>query len=264
MSTTRPPFSYASRCETCATCKRTFRPNDPVWRCRVGVGRGFFGGWRTAIDPVCAQCASDDLDLREYSTGPCDNCGRTVHDAAWRFPRRYRYCCQRCELTHQSARLAAAARQRRADARGPSRPCLECGEHFALRRADSQYCSAPCKQKAYRKRALRLQNDEPRVSFVSGNADIALAAREPERAVGAMIECHHSRLDLAKQADVILKRARCDTVTGAKKDRNYRRNKRAERKRFARRWREKRKKLGKFGPASPVRVIEPEEIGQKD
>ncbi len=72
-----------------------------------------------------------------------------------------------------------------------------------------------------------------------------------------------SRLDLAKEGDAILKRARCDTVTGAQKDRNYRRNRRAERKRFARRWREKRKKLGKFGPASSVRVIEQEEI-QKD
>jgi hypothetical protein len=79
-----------------------------------------------------------------------------------------------------------------------------------------------------------------------------------------MIERHHSRLDLAKQADVILKCARYDTVTGAKKDRQHRRNKRAERKRFARHWREKRKKLGKFGPASPGRVIPPEEVGEKD
>jgi hypothetical protein len=75
---------------------------------------------------------------------------------------------------------------------------------------------------------------------------------------------HRTRLNLAKQADVILKRARYDTMTGAKKDRHCRRNKRAERKRFARHWRAKRKKLGKFGPALPVRVIEPEEVGAKD
>jgi hypothetical protein len=63
------------------------------------------------------------------------------------------------------------------------------------------------------------------------------------------------RRELAKEASAILKRARCDTMTGAKQDRQYRRNKRAESKRFARHWRAGRKKLGKFGAASPVRNI---------
>ena len=39
------------------------------------------------------------------------------------------------------------------------------------------------------------------------------------------------RRDLAKQADAILKGARFDAMTGAKKDRAYRLNKRAENKR---------------------------------
>ncbi len=64
-----------------------------------------------------------------------------------------------------------------------------------------------------------------------------------------------SRRDLAQQADAILRRARFDTITGANKDRQYRRNKRAERKRLARHWRAKRKRLGTFGPASPVRAV---------
>jgi hypothetical protein len=68
----------------------------------------------------------------------------------------------------------------------------------------------------------------------------------------------HTRLDLAKQADAILKRARHDAMTGAKIDQQYRRQKRAESVRRARRWRAKRKKLGTFGPASPVRRIEVE------
>jgi hypothetical protein len=66
------------------------------------------------------------------------------------------------------------------------------------------------------------------------------------------------RRDLAKQGDAILKRARCDTVSGTKKDRHYRRNKRAEHKRLARHWRARRKKLGKLGAASPVRNIPPD------
>jgi hypothetical protein len=66
------------------------------------------------------------------------------------------------------------------------------------------------------------------------------------------------RRQLAEQGDAILRRARCDAVTGAKQDRQYRRNKRAERKRFASHWRARGKKLGKFGAASPVRNIPPD------
>jgi hypothetical protein len=71
------------------------------------------------------------------------------------------------------------------------------------------------------------------------------------------------RLELAKGADAILKRARCDAMTGAKKDRDFRRNKRAESKRLGRHWCDKRNKLGKLGPASAVRIISEEET-QKD
>jgi hypothetical protein len=66
------------------------------------------------------------------------------------------------------------------------------------------------------------------------------------------------RLDLAKQASAMLKRAGYDAFTGAKNNREFRRNKRAEQKRFARRWRERRKQLGKLGPASSARKINPE------
>ena len=69
------------------------------------------------------------------------------------------------------------------------------------------------------------------------------------------------RLDLAKQADAILRRARCDTVTSAKMDRQYRRDKSAERKRLARHWRAKQKQLGTFGPASSVRTLNRNDIG---
>jgi hypothetical protein len=64
--------------------------------------------------------------------------------------------------------------------------------------------------------------------------------------------------DLAKEADEILEGAGCDTMTGAKIDQKYRRNKRAENKRLGRHRRARRKKLGKFGAASPVRNIPPD------
>jgi hypothetical protein len=61
---------------------------------------------------------------------------------------------------------------------------------------------------------------------------------------------------LTKQGDAILKRARYDATTGAKIDKKYRRDKRAESKRLGRHWREKKWKLGKLGPASPVKHVE--------
>ena len=67
------------------------------------------------------------------------------------------------------------------------------------------------------------------------------------------------RLALAKEADGLLKQARCNTMTGANKDRDYRRNRRAESKRLGRHQRARRKKLGKLGPASAVRIISAEE-----
>jgi hypothetical protein len=47
-------------------------------------------------------------------------------------------------------------------------------------------------------------------------------------------------------------------MTGAKIDKQYRRNKHAESKRLGRHWRAKGKKLGSLGPASPVRPVEKE------
>ena len=101
----------------------------------------------------------------------------------------------------------------------------------------------------------------------------SLRLRDPRRSgafpcVGVMTDAPaitrpHSRLDLAKEGDAILKRARCDAMTGAKKDPQYRRNKRTESKRLARRWREKLKKLETLGPASPARSITPDEGERK-
>jgi hypothetical protein len=170
--TERPPFSYAERCDKCGKCQCALRADEPVWRRLVGIGRGYFGGWRTAIVPVCERCATSDRDLPEYSTGSCGNCGRTVHDTTWRrFPRRWVFCCDACRSQHQSAYQAAIARQRRADARGPSRPCLACGEHFEPTRTDAHFCSGACRQKHYRlHRALRLANGGHCSQFESRNA----------------------------------------------------------------------------------------------
>jgi hypothetical protein len=63
-----------------------------------------------------------------------------------------------------------------------------------------------------------------------------------------------NRLDLAK-GNEILRRANRDTVTGDKKTNAYRRAKRANAKYYKQRDREKQNQFGKFGAASPVRII---------
>ncbi len=68
---------------------------------------------------------------------------------------------------------------------------------------------------------------------------------------------------LARAADAILKRAGFDAMTGiAKNDKRFQRNKRAKQKRAARSWRERIKKFGKFGAASPARRVEPDYAGE--
>jgi hypothetical protein len=63
------------------------------------------------------------------------------------------------------------------------------------------------------------------------------------------------RLELARQADALLRDARIDAFTGMKRDKQFRRNKRAKNKVFAPHWRAKEARLGKFGRASPVRSV---------
>jgi hypothetical protein len=138
----------ARRGKTCGCCGRTLNADEPIWRKQFS--RCFCGGL-SFIAPICQQCGRRGLYL-SVSHGPCENCGRLVHETQYR-RRRHHYCCEDCRKQHEHALV----RRRRAEARGPSRPCTECGEHFAPTRADARFCSARCKQKAWR-RALRLPN----------------------------------------------------------------------------------------------------------
>jgi hypothetical protein len=94
-------------------------------------------------------------------------------------------------------------------------------------------------------------------SFIAYDASAALVGKyeSQSEAMHAIPPCE-TKADYAKAADAILKRSRYDAMTGAKIDKRYRREKRAESKRLARHWREKTRKLGKLGPASPVKPVE--------
>jgi hypothetical protein len=152
----------------CAQCERQLTATEPVWRKQLKTGRGFFGGCRTVIAPICEACAErSHLDV--WSSGPCENCGRMVHETQ-RHRRRHHYCCDDCREQQELPAAYAHARQRRAEVRGSSRPCAVCGEHFEPARSDAQFCSARCKQKAWR-RALRLAKGDHCLTFDSRNAD---------------------------------------------------------------------------------------------
>ena len=66
-----------------------------------------------------------------------------------------------------------------------------------------------------------------------------------------------TRAELTKRAKALLLRAGFDSFTGAKKDKHYRRQKRAEAKVARRHRRARQQEYGKLGPASPGRVIAP-------
>jgi endogenous inhibitor of DNA gyrase (YacG/DUF329 family) len=129
---------------SCARCGRALGHDDPVWRYRIRKPIAPFCG-RTTVAPFCEECQLTWRSVR--TSGQCEGCGRLVHNTEG-FGRRRVYCSKRCELLRQHA----IARQRRAEARGASRACGECGEHFEPSRADAHFCSVRCKQKAYRKR----------------------------------------------------------------------------------------------------------------
>jgi len=67
---------------------------------------------------------------------PCEHCGTTM---MWG---NYTRCCNRCYQRHLRATRAA---QR------PAHICA-CGKQFKPKRSDTIYCSAACKQRAYRQR----------------------------------------------------------------------------------------------------------------
>jgi hypothetical protein len=129
----------------CAKCARALKSAEPIWRESLSLGRGWFGGWRTTVAPVCQSCAS------EWSTyhppSPCEGCGRPVHNEKTFRVRFLTFCCERCRRRAQ----ASHAREQRCSARS-TRTCGMCGETFEPARTDAKFCSPRCKQKAYRQR----------------------------------------------------------------------------------------------------------------
>ena len=82
-----------------------------------------------------------DAVKKGYSLKKCKVCGRFMKE--WDH---HAYCRQRC------INDGYRARRRRRHEQELNKQCVVCGEKFTAKRKDAQYCSAACKQAAYRKR----------------------------------------------------------------------------------------------------------------
>jgi hypothetical protein len=90
---------------------------------------------------------------------PCESCGRRValdyddlpYDDEPRPSRptgmRHDFCSEVCAYRYYNR-----IRNERAAAARAGRECQECGREFDAVRSDQRYCSAACKQRAYRQR----------------------------------------------------------------------------------------------------------------
>ncbi len=135
--------------ETCWGCGATL---DAVWRFKRRVD-GYHRERRAYFQlPHCEKCFCayrekppkyEEAPQRASTAQPCDGCGRPLANTAngyW-LTRKVHACSKRC-----------AARALRALKRKPERPCDGCGQDFTPARSDSLYCSAGCRQRAYRQR----------------------------------------------------------------------------------------------------------------
>lgn len=105
---------------------------------RVGNGIAFY---QKQMAPICEPCATPKEIALCNRTRACASCGMTIKHY-WRWDRRC--CSDRC-----LKRLARARRQQG----GPEKSCAACKVMFKPKRADAEYCSGPCRQWAYRRRA---------------------------------------------------------------------------------------------------------------
>jgi hypothetical protein len=142
----RRVYAAAQNGDSCGVCGRLLTSQETVWRIRLPAGTSP-GSGRSAylIASVCAGCLPGGNASRWARIPPrrCEGCGRGVIDCCRSGWRRITACCERCRRWAQSRRRVTPRREI---------ACALCGETFWPSRADAQYHSAACRQKAYRAR----------------------------------------------------------------------------------------------------------------
>lgn len=137
----------------CARCHQplgdiAYMVREPVLLHVVGEALAIYD---SRLVPVCPMCATfEELD-RQNINEDCRGCGRHLRVPRWHVSRRTalngsrmpwaKYCDDAC--------YRVALRRRR---RIKQPICTVCGTSFRTTRKDSRFCSASCRQSAYRMR----------------------------------------------------------------------------------------------------------------
>ena len=147
----------------CNLCRREMSPADPIYRVSVAYSMNMQDISHGGVFEVCAECCATKpfvgvadmlgvdfswLATRQWRPPkPCEKCGRPVICDMRRKLSKYVVCSDGC----RRAVYGAVARARRRSLVEP-RSCALCGAAFRPKRSHARYCSAACKQKAFRRR----------------------------------------------------------------------------------------------------------------
>jgi len=130
----------------CFDCGHEFSPTETIYRKSISHRTLF--GWGSPVVSYCESCQPRYWDV-DY--GKCDTCEREVYFPWDQRIRRHIFCSDRCSRDYYNQRQKEgrlAARQK---------TCIGCETDFLAPRSDTKFCSAACKQKAYRARQTERQ-----------------------------------------------------------------------------------------------------------
>jgi endogenous inhibitor of DNA gyrase (YacG/DUF329 family) len=133
---------------TCLSCYRRLAPLEPVYRIR-GRTPDPLGSLYDHRLSICTDCFNkaypQPVPQWLSETRQCKGCGRPVTDYITYY--NSTYCSESCRRDFYRAESKKQQLQARL-----TLTCAACGKSFGAKRIDSRYCSAACKQAAYRRR----------------------------------------------------------------------------------------------------------------
>ena len=145
---------YLERAGLCTRCHAPFGGNMPAIMVRQAVPYmwGLDGNEPYVFmsadrwTPVCDACATPSEAAAATTQGDCAVCGQRMVAPPPRRRRRRRFvapvCSSRCYQRQLRERHRSATQA----------TCAACGLAFVAKRADARFCSAACRQRAYRQR----------------------------------------------------------------------------------------------------------------
>jgi hypothetical protein len=138
--------------------------SDPIYRVSVEYGMNMPDIGGGGVREVCAECCATTpmisvagmpgvnfswlANHRWRPPEPCKRCGRPVISDMRRKLPKHVVCGDKCRLAIYGA-IGKARRRSRVRAL----ICASCAAHFMPKRSDARFCSAACRQKAFRRRS---------------------------------------------------------------------------------------------------------------